>query len=117
MDPQDISQSPIPEFVDANILTILDLDHLPKVQREAFVRYLSGLVVQRIKVRVAKELPQEKQELLVPLLKQDDIDGANSLAFEELVKDPDIARIVVEEVVSLKEQAQMFKQKLKATEP
>ena len=93
----------INELLDANILELFGLDKLSEEERKRFLDYAINLVLDRAIKQILEELPKEKKEEFLEIMKEGTPDEARTAFLKENVSD--LEAIIMEEILIFKNEA------------
>lgn len=101
----------IQQLLDLNVLEIFGLDKMSRDEQKQFLDYAAGIVLDRAIKQVLEELPKEKKEQFLDLLKGGVSDEEKAAFVRENV--PDLEAIIIEEILIFKKEAEELASELK----
>lgn len=93
----------IGELLNLNILELFGVNDASEEEKKKFLTQASEVILQRVVMRVQKELPEDKRERFLQLFEKPSADEERAKFLREEV--PDLEAITLEEILSFKEEA------------
>lgn len=93
----------IQQLLDLNLLEIFGLDNVSKDEQKKFLDYAVGIILDRTIKQILEELPKEKKEQFLDLLKEGVSDEEKAAFVKNNV--PDLEAIIMEEMLAFKKEA------------